>query len=121
MPREDALFSTERGVSGPLGLLVSHFANSGIQPNGQRDDPRLIRCKRRRFEQVRFFGSQAQDAMPSALTAIVLEAPDQFAGPRASASAFLVRASCWELGGPNACGVGSDYLETGAADSSSPP
>jgi hypothetical protein len=36
--------------------------------------------------------------VPSALTAIVLEALHQFAGPRARANAFHIRVSCWGLG-----------------------
>ena len=80
MPRDwDALFSTEQGVSDRA--LVIRLISSVIRPNGQRDDPRLIGCRRRRVEQLRFIGSQALDTVPSALIAIVLEALHQFAGP----------------------------------------
>jgi hypothetical protein len=61
--------------------VVSRFASSVIWPNGQRDHPRLIGCKRRGLEQVRFISSQAQEAVLSDLTAIVLEALHQFGGP----------------------------------------
>jgi hypothetical protein len=77
-----------------VSRVVSRFANSVIRPNGQRDHPRLIGCQRQGLEQVRFISSQAQEAVLSDLTAIVLEALHQFAGPRARANAFHIRASC---------------------------
>ena len=100
MPRDwraifDRTCATARLI---VSRVVSRFANSVIRPNGQRDHPRLIGGKRRGLEQVRFIGSQAQAAVPSALIAIVLEALHQFAGPRARTNAFHIRASCWGLG-----------------------
>jgi hypothetical protein len=97
MPRDwraifDRTCATARLI---VSRIVSRFASSVIRPNGQRDHPRLIGCERQGLKQVRFISSQAQDAVLSDLTAIVLEALHQFAGPRVLANAFHVGVSCW--------------------------
>lgn len=97
MPRDwraifDRTCATARLI---VSRIVSRFASSVIRPNGQRDHPRLIGCERQGLKQVRFISSQAQDAVLSDLTAIVLEALHQFAGPRVRANAFHIDVSCW--------------------------